>query len=379
MVERIIQNQIVKRLTDRKAIILLGPRQVGKSTLLEILKPKFFEPITYWNGDQSDIRQLLQNPTSDFLRTVLGNAKTLIIDEAQRIENIGLTMKLITDQIPEVKVIATGSSSFDLANKINEPLTGRKWEFSLFPFSFEEMANHNGFLEERRLLEHRMVFGYYPEIVNNPGDEILRLKTLTDSYLYKDILQWENIQKPEKLEKLLTALSLQVGNEVSYNELSQIVELDKETVEKYIQVLERSFIIFRLSGFNRNLRNEIKKGKKIYFYDNGVRNAVINNFNQIGLRDDVGKLWENFLVSERIKANAYHSNFCKSYFWRTHAQQELDYLEEKNGQFFAYEFKWNENKKVKFPSNFVETYHPTVQKVINKENFHEFVIYRNEN
>lgn len=376
MIERIIQNQILERLADRKAIILFGPRQVGKSTLLEMLKPKFSKPITYWNGDQSDIRQLLQNPTSDFLRTILGNAKTLIIDEAQRIENIGLTMKLITDQIQDIKVIATGSSSFDLANKIREPLTGRKWEFSLFPFSFGEMANHNGFLEERRLLEHRMVFGYYPEIVNNPGDEIPRLKTLTDSYLYKDVLQWENIQKPEKLEKLLTALSLQLGNEVSYNELSQIVDMDKETVEKYIQALERSFIIFRLPGFNRNLRNEIKKGKKIYFCDNGVRNAVVNNFNQIGLRDDVGKLWENFLVSERMKANAYHANYSKSYFWRTHAQQELDYMEEKNGQMFAYEFKWNENKKVKFPSNFVDTYKPEFQKVINKENFHEFVMGR---
>ena len=263
MVERLLQKNIEKRLKDEKAIILFGPRQVGKSTLMELMENQFEKPIANWNSDQSDIRNILQNPTSDFLKILIGNAKTLIIDEAQRIENIGIIIKLITDQIKNVKVIATGSSSFDLANKINEPLTGRKWEYQLFPLSFEEMSNQNGFLEERRLLEHRLVFGYYPEIVNNPGDEIERLKNLTESYLYKDVLQWENIQKPEKLEKLLTALALQMGNEVSYNELSQLVGIDNLTVEKYIRLLEQSFIIFRLDGFNRNLRNEIKKGKKI--------------------------------------------------------------------------------------------------------------------
>ena len=231
MVERLLQKNIEKRLKDEKAIILFGPRQVGKSTLMELMENQFEKPIANWNSDQSDIRNILQNPTSDFLKILIGNAKTLIIDEAQRIENIGIIIKLITDQIKNVKVIATGSSSFDLANKINEPLTGRKWEYQLFPLSFEEMSNQNGFLEERRLLEHRMVFGYYPEIVNNPGDEIERLKNLTESYLYKDVLQWEKIQKPEKLEKLLTALALQMGNEVSYNELSQLVGIDILTVE----------------------------------------------------------------------------------------------------------------------------------------------------
>ena len=281
---------------------------------------------------------------------------------------------MITDQIKNVKVIATGSSSFDLANKINEPLTGRKWEYQLFPLSFEEMTNQNGFLEERRLLEHRLVFGYYPEIVTNPGDEIERLKNLSESYLYKDVLQWENIQKPEKLEKLLTALALQMGNEVSYNELSQLIGIDNLTVEKYIKLLEQSFIIFRLDGFNRNLRNEIKKGKKIYFYDNGIRNAILNNFNPLNLRDDVGKLWENFLISERMKTNSYHLKNLKTYFWRTHAQQEIDYLEEAEGKFYAYEFKWNDRKKAKIPKNFSETYKPEIEKIITKENFHEFVI-----
>lgn len=376
MVERLLQKNIENRLKDEKAIILFGPRQVGKSTLMELMENQFEKPIANWNGDQSDIRNILQNPTSDFLKTLIGSAKTLIIDEAQRIENIGIIIKLITDQIKNVKVIATGSSSFDLANKINEPLTGRKWEYQLFPLSFEEMSNHNGFLEERRLLEHRLVFGYYPEIVNNPGDEIERLKNLTESYLYKDVLQWENIQKPEKLEKLLTALALQMGNEVSYNELSQLVGIDNLTVEKYIKLLEQSFIIFRLDGFNRNLRNEIKKGKKIYFYDNGIRNAILNNFNPLNLRDDVGKLWENFLISERMKTNSYHLHHFKTYFWRTHAQQEIDFLEEADGKISAYEFKWNERKKAKIPKNFSETYHPEIEKIITKDNFHEFVINR---
>ncbi|ROI12562.1 ATP-binding protein [Epilithonimonas hominis] len=374
MIERLLGKNIEKRLKDGKAIILCGPRQVGKSTLMELMKEQFEKPIVYWNGDQSDIRNILQNPTSDFLKTLIGTAKTLIIDEAQRIENIGIIIKLITDQIKNVKVIATGSSSFDLANKINEPLTGRKWEYQLFPLSFEEMTNQNGFLEERRLLEHRLVFGYYPEIVTNPGDEIERLKNLSESYLYKDVLQWENIQKPEKLEKLLTALALQMGNEVSYNELSQLIGIDNLTVEKYIKLLEQSFIIFRLDGFNRNLRNEIKKGKKIYFYDNGIRNAILNNFNPLNLRDDVGKLWENFLISERMKTNSYHLKNLKTYFWRTHAQQEIDYLEEAEGKFYAYEFKWNDRKKAKIPKNFSETYKPEIEKIITKENFHEFVI-----
>lgn len=374
MIERLLGKNIEKRLKDGKAIILFGPRQVGKSTLMELMKEQFEKPIVYWNGDQSDIRNILQNPTSDFLKTLIGTAKTLIIDEAQRIENIGIIIKLITDQIKNVKVIATGSSSFDLANKINEPLTGRKWEYQLFPLSFEEMTNQNGFLEERRLLEHRLVFGYYPEIVTNPGDEIERLKNLSESYLYKDVLQWENIQKPEKLEKLLTALALQMGNEVSYNELSQLIGIDNLTVEKYIKLLEQSFIIFRLDGFNRNLRNEIKKGKKIYFYDNGIRNAILNNFNPLNLRDDVGKLWENFLISERMKTNSYHLKNLKTYFWRTHAQQEIDYLEEAEGKFYAYEFKWNDRKKAKIPKNFSETYKPEIEKIITKENFHEFVI-----
>ncbi|HEX7366847.1 MAG TPA: ATP-binding protein [Pelobium sp.] len=374
MINRLINSSILKRLSDRKAIILLGPRQVGKSTLMEQLESSFAEPVAVWNGDESDIRDLLKSPSSTKLKSLIGNAKTLIIDEAQRIDDIGLTLKLIVDQIKDVKVIATGSSAFELSNRTNEPLTGRKWEYKLYPISFEEMVNHHGLLAEKRLLQQRMVYGYYPEIINNPGEEIPRLKQLVDSYLYKDILIWERILKPEKLEKLLRALAFQVGSEVSYNELGQLAGLDNQTVEKYIQLLEKAFIVFRVSALNRNLRNELKKSRKIYFYDNGLRNAIINSFNAVTLRDDVGALWENFLMSERQKFLAYKEIHCLRYFWRTHAQQEIDYVEESNGEIDAYEFKWNPKAKANFPKAFLESYHPTNTKVITNENYESFLL-----
>lgn len=373
MIYRFCQRQIKKRLSDEKAIILLGPCQVGKSTLLRQMESVFPKPVLWWDGDQADVRSMLEHPTSTKLKSLIGRAKTLIIDEAQRIQNIGLCIKLITDNIPKVKVIASGSSSFDLANKINEPLTGRKWEFHLYPISYGEMVKHHGAMEEKRLLEHRMVFGYYPEIVNHPGDERQRLTELVNSYLYKDILMWERIQKPERMEKLVQALALQLGNEISYNELGQLSGMDNETVEKYIALLEKAFIVFRLMAFSRNLRNELKKSRKIYFYDNGVRNAIINQFNPVSLRQDVGALWENFLISERVKFLAYNNLYCHSYFWRTHSQQEIDYIEEFNGKISAFEFKWHSTQKTKFPSSFIETYHPIVSEIVSKENFESFL------
>lgn len=373
MISRFIEKSILAHLNDKKAIILLGPRQVGKSTLLLQLTPLLKLPITLFNGDEADVRVLFKEATSTKLRSIIGNANTIIIDEAQRIENIGLCIKLIIDVLQNVKVIATGSSAFDLANKINEPLTGRKWEYYLYPFSFAEMVNHTNLLEEKRLLEHRLVYGYYPEIVNEFGDEQQRLKQLVDSYLYKDILIWEKILKPERLEKLLQALAFQLGNEVSYHELGQMTGLDNETVEKYIQILEKAFIIFRLGTLSRNLRNELKKSRKIYFYDNGLRNALINSFNPIGLRNDIGALWENFLMSERLKHLMYSENHYLRYFWRTHNQQEIDYVEEKDGLFHAYEFKWSKNAKSKFAKSFIEAYNPTKAEIITPNNFENFV------
>jgi predicted AAA+ superfamily ATPase len=374
MIPRLCSTLIEKRLNDKKAIILMGPRQVGKSTLLEQMADRWEAPVMYWNGDEADIRALLQNPTSTRLKSLLGASKTLILDEAQRIENIGLCLKLIIDQIRTVKVIATGSSAFELANRINEPLTGRKWEFFLYPFSYEEMVLHHGLLEERRLLEHRLVYGYYPEIVTSPGSEAERLKSLAGSYLYKDILTWERIQKPDKLEKLAQALAFQVGNEVSYHELGQITGLDNETVEKYIQLLEKAFIVYRLGSLSRNLRNELKKSRKIYFYDNGLRNAIINQFSPFALRSDTGALWENFLITERIKFLSYHQRFVNSYFWRTHAQQEIDYIEEGEGKMAAFEFKWSEKHSPKFSRSFLQAYPGTDTQAINRGNFESFIL-----
>jgi predicted AAA+ superfamily ATPase len=375
MIKRLLEKVLLKKMDDKKAIILLGPRQAGKTTLIKHLMERSEQKLLFWNGDEADIRAILENSTSIRLRNLIGDNKVLIIDEAQRIENIGLCIKLITDNIPGVKVIATGSSAFELANKINEPLTGRKWEYHLYPLSYAEMVQHNGAMDEKRLLEQRLIFGYYPEVVTNPGSEKELLKQIASSYLYKDILTWERIQKPEKLERLVQALAFQIGNEVSYNELGQLTGLDNQTVEKYIHLLEKSFVVFRLGSLSRNLRNELKKSRKIYFYDNGLRNAIINQFNPIGLRNDTGALWENFLISERLKYIQYNEIYCNRYFWRTHAQQEIDYVEEQEGKLTAYEFKWNQKiGNFKFPKTFASAYTNAEMKLITKDNFEGFIM-----
>ena len=373
MVLRNIKDQISSRLKDEKAIIITGPRQVGKTTLLRSMF-QADQSLLWLNGDEPDIRIKLQNTTTSQLRSLIGAHKTLVIDEAQRIENIGLTLKLILDNITDVKVIATGSSSFELANKINEPLTGRKWEMNLFSFSLEELTNHFGSLEETRQLENRLIYGSYPDVINNPGKEEQVLSALADSYLYKDILAWNKVQKSDKLELLLQALAHQVGNQVSYTELGQITGLDNQTVESYIQILEQAFIIFRLGPLSRNLRNELKKTRKIYFTDNGIRNAIIRQYNPIKLRNDVGALWENYVINERRKHLNNHQINVNSYFWRTHAQQEIDYIEERNGAMDAYEMKWKPSKKWKLPKSFGEAYNVRKQVVISPENYREKIV-----
>jgi len=372
MIDRILEEAIRTRLDDKKVIVIYGPRQAGKTTLMNSLVKKGGRECVWWNGDEPDIRKLLEEASSTKLQALIGNKKLLIIDEAQRIKDIGIVLKLIHDNLPEIKVIASGSSSFDLSNQINEPLTGRKWEFYLYTFSSQELMLSVGLLEEKRMLEHRMVYGLYPQIVNHPGEEKELLRELSSSYLYKDILTWEAIKKPEKLERLIQALAFQIGNEVSYHELGQTCGLDNETIEKYVGLLEKAFIIFRLGSFSRNLRNELKKKRKIYFYDNGIRNSVINNFNPVHLRDDSGPLWENFLISERVKYLSYHRKWTNNYFWRTHSQQEIDYIEERDGKLFAFELKWNE-KKVSFPQSFLAAYPSHELKVINRSNFEDFI------
>ncbi len=373
MIERVLEKLVKTKINTGKAIILLGARQVGKTTLLKMLFGNSDE-VLWLNGDEVDIQALFATISATRLKAIFGNKKIVIIDEAQHIQDVGLRMKLITDQIPEVQLVVTGSSSFELANKLNEPLTGRKWEYKMFPLSFAEMVTHHGLLEEKRLLAHRMVYGYYPEVVNNAGLEREILKQLSNSYLYKDVLLLEQIKKPEGLVKLLQGLAYQVGSQVSYNELAQLTGLDAKTVEKYIEVLEQTYIIFRLGSFSRNLRSELKKSRKIYFYDNGIRNALIANFNQVEHRTDVGALWENFMISERVKYIQYSQKWVNSWYWRTKEQKEIDYIEEQDGLLTAFEFKWNPNAKLKIPKLFLETYTGSEFKVIHRDNFEDFLM-----
>lgn len=371
MIDRTIAHKIASKIGRGKAIMIIGPRQVGKTTLItEFLKDVDYK---FFDGDDPLTREVLNTPNTEEIRALLGGKKVIFIDEAQRINNIGLTMKIIIDQFKEVQLWISGSSSFSLFNELNEPLTGRKWEYELFPISWEEFEDKFGYLEAKMQLKNRLRFGMYPDVINNPGEETEILKTLVDSYLYKDILSYSGIKKPKVLDKLIRALALQVGSEVNYNELSRLVGVDKSTVEKYITVLEQGYVIFRLHSFSRNMRNEIRKGKKIYFYDNGIRNMVIKSMNELEFRADVGALWENFLVSERMKQNKYKLKLATPYFWRTTQQQEIDYIEEVNMKLSAYEFKWNPKKRAKIPKTFTHTYQ-AAGAVISQDNFRDFVI-----
>ena len=371
MYVRSLRDKIDKRLGSGKAIIIIGPRQVGKTTLIEsILEAKDYLLL---DGDDPKTRALLSEPNTEQIRTILGSYKFVFIDEAQRIDGIGLTMKIITDRFKDVQLFASGSSSFDLSNKINEPLTGRKWEYQLFPISWEEFENRHGYLYSEQQLENRLLYGFYPDVLNNPGDEIPILRNLVNSYLYKDILSFADLRKPEVLDKLVQALALQVGSEVNYSELAQIVNVDKNTISKYIDILQKGYIIFKLGSFSRNIRNEIKTSNKIYFYDNGVRNMIVGNFTPLELRGDKGALWENFLISERVKQIEYKQSLARIYFWRTKQQQEVDFVEEESGKISGFEFKWKKKTNVRFPKSFTETYDTEIM-VINKENFREFVV-----
>lgn len=373
MITRILEKNIEKKLYKGKVILIIGPRQTGKTTLLNKIYKKYNSNCIFLNCDNHDIISKLTNSTSTQLGNIIGNAQIVLLDEAQRIENIGLTLKLLVDNFKKVQFIVSGSSSFEITNKMNEPLTGRKWEYHLFPLSFQEMVNHNSLFEEQRQLEHRLIFGSYPDIINSPGNEEEILRNLTSSYLYKDIFAFQQIRRPELIDKLLVALALQIGSEVSFHELSKMLGVDMGTVEKYIIYLEQAFVIFRLKSFSRNLRNELKKSRKIFFYDNGIRNSLISNFNSFSIRNDTGALWENYLISERIKYLSYNLIYPNSYFWRTVAQQEIDYIEEKGGKLFAYEFKWNKNAKIKPPASFFKTYPNSEFKFINPENYSEFL------
>lgn len=375
MITRSIEQRIRKQLFGGRAIVIMGARRVGKTTLFrQLLESE--DNVLWMSGDEPDVRGLFENITSTRLKAIIGNARLVVIDEAQRITDISIKLKLITDQMPEVQLLASGSSSFDLANKINEPLTGRKWEYKLFPLSFAELVGETNLLEEKRMIPHRMVYGSYPDVVTHQGDEIAILRELTQSYLYKDILEFDKIHKPDKLAKLLQALAYQIGSEVSFNELAQLCDLDAKTIANYVTILEQAYIIFRLGSFSRNLRNELKSSRKIFFYDNGIRNAIIGNFSQVENRDDVGALFENYVIAECVKRKEYTGDYSNSWFWRNTNRQEIDYIEEKDGQLNVFELKWNPKRKCSAPLSFRNAYPNASFTVIHHDNIEELLLFR---
>lgn len=373
MIVRKLTDEIEHNLFNGKAIVIIGPRQVGKTTLLRELVSRSDKRVLTLNCDEPESRDSLTGTNVAKLTAMIGDNELLIIDEAQKVDNIGLTLKLIVDNIPTVQVVATGSSAFELHNRLNEPLTGRKFEYNMYPISCGEIVDTFGILEERRTLENRLVYGSYPDIVMHPEASRQYLTDLTQSYLYKDILSLNDLRKPQLLDKLLKALAYQVGSEVSTNELARTLQTDNKTIEKYIDLLEKCYVIFRLGGLSRNLRTELKRAKKIYFYDNGVRNAIIQQFAPIASRNDIGALWKNFVIAERLKHNHYSKRYCNSYFWRTTLQQEIDLIEECDGQMTAFKMKWNPTKKVLFSKSFLDAYDVKQTITITLDNYLEYL------
>ena len=372
MILRTIQRSIEEKLFSGKVIILLGPRQVGKTTLLkEIIKNR--ADALWLNADEPDIQALFENATSSRLKNYFGLNKVIVIHEAQTLKDVGIKLKIIFDSIPEIQVIATGSSAFEIKNKTNEPLTGRKWQFQLFPFSFSELVDHHGLIEEKRMIPVRLLYGSYPEIVLNQGQEKDRLKLLTESYLYKDILMYEGLKMPDKLVHLLKLLAFRIGTEINYNNLSKELRIDNSTVEKYIQLLEDCFVIFRLNALSRNHSKELKKARKIYFFDNGVVNALLGNFNLPENRSDIGALWENYVISELYKKYHYENRWATFYFWRTQDQQEIDLVIEENQVFHAFEIKWSKHAKARLSKTFSRNYEPHTFHIITPDSIEEFL------
>lgn len=373
MLKRELEQLIRSKIGKGKAIILLGPRQTGKTTLMMEIIGDFGEYLLL-NCDDPVVREQLDNANTETIRQLIGKYKLVFIDEAQRISNTGLTLKLITDTFKDIQLLVSGSSSFELADKINEPLTGRKWEYFLYPVSWKEFSDHSGYLASIQQLETRLIYGMYPDVINNPGEEKEILKQLSDSFLYKDLLAFQGIRRPDLVVNLLKALALQLGNEVSFNELSRLLQVDKKTVSTYIDLLEKAFIVFRLMPYRRNLRTEIGRSRKIYFYDTGIRNALAANFNPLSIRQDTGALWENFLITEKMKSNHYNRKWVNSYFWRTTTQQEVDYLEESNGRLCAWEFKWSATGSSRIPKSFLMSYPEAKTMIVNRENFTDFLM-----
>lgn len=370
-IPRQITDNILSRLHSGKAIIIFGPRQSGKTTLLNNLS-KHLDKILYLNCDDAQDRQALENQSLSHLKSVVGTYKSLLIDEAQRVSGIGLSLKILIDNMPQLQIIATGSSSFELSNQVSEPLTGRKYEYLLLPIAFQELLAHHGGFSERKELTRRLVFGAYPDIINNPGQETELLNLLAGSYLFKDVFSFQDLRRPGLLESILRALALQISSEVSYTELAQLAGTNHVTIQRYIQLLEAAFIIFRLPNYSTNQRNEIKRSRKIYFWDNGIRNSLINDFRDLENRNDIGSLWENYLVSERLKYLRNNQLYRSSFFWRSLHQSEIDYLELYEDKLDAYEMKWNPKRKVQSKA-FSSLYPQAKFNLIHPDNYTSFL------
>ncbi len=373
MIQRILQQNLEKRLDYKKAFLIFGPRQVGKTTLAKAFARSLQEEYEYFSGDSIITRTLWSMSNIEALKQSFGNKKVVILDEAQMIEQVGLICKQLIDAEMGIQFIITGSSSLTIADKTQEPLTGRKWEYFLYPISAKELMVYQGIPQFLNLLPQYLVYGMYPEVVTNILDAKEILINITSSYLYKDVLALVGLKKPQLLEKILKALALQVGSEVSLNELATLVSADVKTVDNYIYLLEQVFVVYRLGTLSKNERNEISTKKKVFFYDNGIRNALIGNFNPIVARNDVGALWENFLMVERKKLLTYNGFHGRTYFWRNKQQAEIDYIEEIDGKICAFEFKWNPEAKSKFPQAFLESYQPVETRIIHRENFWQWL------
>jgi len=371
---RYILSGIEKRLASNKVLILTGARRVGKTFLLNQILSGFRRKSLFMNGEDLDIIALLTDRrVSSYTRWASG-LDLLITDEAQAVPKVGKSLKLLIDSFPQLTIVASGSSAFELSNQTGEPLVGRQIDFKLFPLSQLELSNHESFLETKQKLESRLIFGSYPDVLQmtEEDDQIEYLKGLVNAYLLKDILMYEQIRYSHKMPQLLQLVAYQTGQEVSYEELSKSLQIDRNTVEKYLDLFSKVFIIFRIGGYSKNLRKEVTKSAKWYFFDNGIRNALINNFLPVSQRKDIGTLWENYLAAERMKFNAYSNTNPFTYFWRTYDQQELDWLELKDEHLNAYEFKWKDGK-IKFPKAFLEAYPNAGTHWINRENYFDFV------
>ncbi|MGM0479816.1 MAG: ATP-binding protein [Bacteroidota bacterium] len=369
---RIAQNVLQKWLNKGKALVITGARQVGKTTMLQNMFDDADQKVLWLNADETRVRTRLSELDVAALENVVGNYKTVIIDEVQRIENAGLLLKILADHFKNVQFIATGSSALDISERIFEPLTGRYLLFHLYPFTLAEIYKDESVFEIENKLPFHLVYGNYPDIFKHQNEAETLLKNLSNQYLYKDVLVWKDIRKPQLLDKLLKLLSYQVGSEVSIHELSNQLQVSSETVDIYIDLLEKSFVIFRLPAYSTNPRKEISKMNKIFFWDNGIRNAVIGNYDDLSIRQDVGQLWENFVISERMKMNSWIAPDRKGYFWRNYNQSEVDYVETEGNQLSAFEMKWNTRKKHRVTRAFTNAYPEANTAVVTPTSFDRF-------